>query len=121
MTWRVEPTLIDEYVPAPRDAFRVVNDVGEVAEDSVTEDQDTAQAMADELNAEVAVPEGDRMYVVGVYLGPDGSNAVKVLRHPSGERIYSTSVIGGEESGFRLSMERATEFMWKDVREQVQS
>jgi hypothetical protein len=52
MTWRVEPTLIDEYVPAPREAWRVVNDAGEVADDSVTEDQDTAQEMADEFNAD---------------------------------------------------------------------
>lgn len=57
----------------------------------------------------------DRMYVVGVMLGPDGTNEVKVLRHPSAERIYATGVIGGDEAGFRLSMERATEAMWKDV------
>jgi hypothetical protein len=63
----------------------------------------------------------DRMYAVGVFLGPDGTNKVKVLRHPSGERIYETSVISGDEAGFRLSMERATEFMWKDVREALQA
>lgn len=57
----------------------------------------------------------DRMYAVGVYVGPDGSNMVKVLRHPSGEQLYSTSVIGGEEVGFRLSMERAADCMWRDV------
>lgn len=61
----------------------------------------------------------DRMYVVGVLLGPDGTNDVKVLRHPSGERIYGTSVIASDEAGFRLSMERATDAMWKDVRDQL--
>lgn len=52
MTWRVEPTLIDEYVPAPREAWLVRHECGWVADDSVTEDEATAQEMADQLNAE---------------------------------------------------------------------
>lgn len=51
-SWRVEPTLIDEYVPAARDAWHVVNGHGEVADDSVTEDYDTAVALVDALNRE---------------------------------------------------------------------
>jgi hypothetical protein len=50
MTWHVEPTVIDEIVPAPRDAYHVVNERGEVADDSVSEIEDVARDLADELN-----------------------------------------------------------------------
>jgi hypothetical protein len=50
MTWHVEPTVIDEFVPAPRDAYHVVNERGEVADDSVSEDYDVARDLANVLN-----------------------------------------------------------------------
>lgn len=52
MTWKVESTIIDEYVPAARDAWSVVNELGEVADDSVFEEFEDAQAMADDLNSD---------------------------------------------------------------------
>jgi hypothetical protein len=52
VNWRVEPTIIDEYVPAPRPAWHVVNELGEVADESQTEIYETAVEMAATLNSE---------------------------------------------------------------------
>ena len=60
------------------------------------------------------------MYGIGVLVGVDGSNNLKVLQHPGGRKIYSTSVIGGDYSGFKLSMDRAAEAIWNDVRSQIE-
>jgi hypothetical protein len=81
MTWRVEHTIIDEYVPAPREAWHVINDAGEVADDSVTEDQDSAQAMADELNAEENLDSrtGAEIVVNGELVGRGREGMIRAL------------------------------------------
>lgn len=45
--WAVEHTVIDEGVPAPRDAWRVVNQYGEILDDSTTEDYEAAELEAE--------------------------------------------------------------------------
>ena len=48
--WHVEHALIDEGVPVARDGWCVVNQYGEVLDDSLTEDYESAELECAEWN-----------------------------------------------------------------------